>query len=186
MQIPNLIFISIVAIYWIFIRVPRIIKRKLQKKTVEKERIKIIGELPLILSIIFYSVAIYSVIPKVLNTIPFLIGTLLLIFGIFFNEWARTILDKQWSGAARILQEHRLITKGPYSIVRHPMYLANAIMSIGCLFMVHSYVLFGLFFLMLAILTYRAGIEEQELLEKFGKEYEKYREKVSFVIPFVY
>jgi len=186
MQIPNLIFILVVTIYWIFIRIPRITKRKLQKESIEKEKIKIIGELPLILSIIFYSGTVYLVIPKTLNLILFSIGISLFVFGIFFNEWARTILGKQWSGAARILREHKLITKGPYSIVRHPMYFANTAMLIGCLFVVQSFILLGLFLLTLGIFIYRASIEEKELLRKFGKEYEKYKEKAAFIIPFIY
>jgi hypothetical protein len=66
MQVPNLIFILVIAIYWILFRIPAIIREKLKKKAVEKEKLKLIGELPLILSIIFYILAIYFVISKIL------------------------------------------------------------------------------------------------------------------------
>ena len=186
MQIPNIIFILVIVIYWIFIRIPTIIKRKLKKERVEKEKLKLIGELPLILSIIFYLLAIYFVIPKTLNLGLFSIGLILFVFGAFFNEWARHVLGKQWSGAARILKKHKLVTTGPYSVVRHPMYFANILMYIGCLIIVKSYILLGLFLVISTILGYRLKIEEQELFSKFGKEYKKYREKVALIIPYIF
>jgi protein-S-isoprenylcysteine O-methyltransferase len=110
----------------------------------------------------------------------------LFIFGAFFNEWARSLLGKQWSGAARILKEHKLITSGPYSVVRHPMYFANILMYIGCLIIIRSYILFGLFLILIAILSYRIKIEEKELFNKFGKEYEEYKKKVALIIPYIF
>ena len=186
MQIPNLIFILVIVFYWIFIRIPIIIKKSLKKKSVEKEKLKIIGKLPLILTVAFYILSIYLIIPQIISIVLFSIGMSFLIFGIVFNEWARHILGKQWSGAARILKKHKLITSGPYSVVRHPMYFANILMHIGCIIIINSYVLLGLFLLIVLILGYRIKIEEQELLKKFGKNYEIYRKKVALIIPFIY
>lgn len=124
--------------------------------------------------------------PKSLEIWPFLIGMTLIVSGVLFNEWARKILGKQWSGPARIVKDHELITKGPYSIVRHPMYFANMVMLLGCLLVVRSYVLLGLAALISGLLIYRARIEEQELNNKFDKEYLDYRKKVALIIPFIY
>src|SRR4029077_18501762 len=52
----------------------------------------------------------------------FWIGAGITAFGLLFSIWARAYLGSNWSGAIAIKQDHELITSGPYSIVRHPIY----------------------------------------------------------------
>jgi len=186
MPIPNLIYIIFISVYGLLYRIPIIIKKKLKKRTVEEERLRIFGELPLILTLVFYSLTIYLVYFETLNLSLFLIGMVLIVFGAFFNEWARYILGKQWSGGARILKKHKLIKTGPYSVVRHPIYFANIIMMFGSLLIVWSYLLFFIFVVTVGILLYRARIEELVLIKKFGNKYIEYKKKVAMIIPLLF
>lgn len=79
----------------------------------------------------------------------------------------------------------KLITSGPYALCRDPIQL-------GAFFYILA---FGLFFgnlvvtLVCIILeliigtAYHKGVEEKELLIRFGAEYQHYKEKIPFLIP---
>ena len=184
----RLVFAFIIAAYWASYRIPVIVKKKLQDHLVEKKRLKIIGELPLVISLVFYINLTYSLLnlTHALSSLRCLaaIGTFCL--SATFNEWARTTLGKQWSGATRILKDHRLIRKGPYSLARHPMYFANLLMMISGLIIFQKWSLVSLFITNFGILVYRIKIEEEELENKFGQSFKAYQKKVKKIIPFFY
>ncbi|HEY2018140.1 MAG TPA: isoprenylcysteine carboxylmethyltransferase family protein, partial [Bryobacteraceae bacterium] len=52
----------------------------------------------------------------------FYVGAALTLTGLLFSIWARVILGANWSRSVTIKQNHELITAGPYSFVRHPIY----------------------------------------------------------------
>jgi len=79
---------------------------------------------------------------------------------------------------------NRLVQGGPYSLVRHPMYLG--IILIGCgvvLFVLQPWTL--LIFAAGFLFRYRAlfNNEEKALARKFGNEYEDYCRRVPRLIP---
>lgn len=41
-----------------------------------------------------------------------------------FAIWAQRTLGREWSFSARLVEGHRLVTRGPYALVRHPIYSA--------------------------------------------------------------
>ena len=83
------------------------------------------------------------------------------------------------------LQKTGFVTRGLYSLVRHPQYLCVNILIFG-------FVLYGLRpidFVAWANLVFLhmllAGREEEKLQEKFGKKYSEYKKRVPFIVPFV-
>lgn len=179
------IFIAIVAGYWLFFRIPAIIKKKMKKGEIEVKREKLIGELPLLLSLIYYALACVLAWYTVFEIITFSIGIGLFIFAAAFNEWARCLLGKQWSGAVQILKKHKLIASGPYRFVRHPMYFANILLALGAVIALRNiYMLILMLVFFPPILFYRAKEEEKELEKKFGVEWEKYKKHTPMIIPF--
>lgn len=103
----------------------------------------------------------------------------------FFAAAVRT-LGQQWSLAARVLQGHRLVTEGPYSIVRNPIYTGMFGMLLATGVAVSHWI--GLLF---AVIVFFAGTmirvrsEEKLLREAFGAQFEAYARKVPAVIPFL-
>lgn len=93
-------------------------------------------------------------------------------------------LGKQWSLQARVLEHHELIRRGPYRIVRHPIYTGMFGMLIASA-LAHGHWL-GL---VIASLIYYLGTvmrirsEEKLLREQFGSEYEEYAREVPAFIP---
>src|ERR1700690_2498384 len=46
----------------------------------------------------------------------------LLVTGAMIAIWARTILGSNWSAMVTVKRDHELVRRGPYALVRHPIY----------------------------------------------------------------
>jgi protein-S-isoprenylcysteine O-methyltransferase Ste14 len=99
---------------------------------------------------------------------------------------AINVLGKHWSPAARIIEGHRLVTDGPYRIVRHPIYAAVLGLMVATGLVISKPWALGVgVVLYLLGTTSRIRIEERLLLQQFGGRYEEYKSKVPALIPFV-
>ncbi len=49
-------------------------------------------------------------------------GAIITVAGMLFCAWARVILGTNWSSAVTVKQNHELVRRGPYQIVRHPIF----------------------------------------------------------------
>jgi protein-S-isoprenylcysteine O-methyltransferase Ste14 len=79
-------------------------------------------------------------------------------------------------------EDHRLITTGPYALVRHPSYLGYFLMFIGFLFTAQIIVALAP---LAAIPGYVSVVREEEemLLMRFGDDYVEYAERIGRFIP---
>lgn len=78
----------------------------------------------------------------------------------------------------------RLATTGAYSIVRHPLYLANTVIAAGCALLSGTWFLPVIVVLLSFIYHERlAAREEAFLREKFGGEFEGWAQDVPAMIP---
>lgn len=78
-----------------------------------------------------------------------------------------------------------LTTKGPFSVVRHPIYAAWILLIIpGFVLFFRSWLLLGV--PLAAYVAFRALIHEEDdhLQRKFGRSYLKYRFRVNEMFPF--
>ena len=102
------------------------------------------------------------------------IGGLMIIGG-----W-KVIYREYWSKQEG---EGRLVTDGIYSYIRHPQYTGFLLMTLGLL--VHWATLPLLIMWPLLVRQYvrLAQMEEEEMIEKFGQEYEDYMMKTPRFIP---
>ncbi len=113
-------------------------------------------------------------------------GSLVYFPGIAFLLWARLTMGKMYfvstSFGAQLYADHRLVTKGPFAIVRHPMYLGLIAAAPGSLLLYQTwtalaYALFAPFVLR------RAHREEQVLAAEFGEEWQEYCNRVPGFFP---
>ena len=111
------------------------------------------------------------------------LGIVTALVSIYFLIWVHRHLDKQWSIALELREDHKLITTGPYRYVRHPMYLGIFTYTIG-LMMISLDVLVILFFAFTIWVNYRRiPEEEQMLIQKFGDEYIEYIKRSGRLLP---
>ena len=111
----------------------------------------------------------------------------LAVTSVWFVSTAVRALGKQWSLAARVLEGHRLITQGPYNIVRNPIYAGMFGMLLATGLVTSHWI--GL---LIAIIVFAVGTvirvrsEEKLLREAFGREFEDYASRVPAVVPFLF
>jgi protein-S-isoprenylcysteine O-methyltransferase Ste14 len=103
------------------------------------------------------------------------LGTLLSVIALGF-------LGKSFSLMA---ESRELITTGPYSVVRHPLYLFEEITIAGVVVQFFSPYALGIFVIQIWLQLQRMKYEES-ILEKTFPEYTDYRSRVPRLIPGIY
>jgi len=120
--------------------------------------------------------------------VAFAVLTMALAVGsVWFVSAAVRTLGKQWSITARVLEGHKLITRGPYSVVRNPIYTGMFGMLLATGMAISNWI--GL---LIAIVVFVIGTairvrsEEKLLRGAFGEEFEAYARRVPAVVPFLF
>jgi protein-S-isoprenylcysteine O-methyltransferase Ste14 len=112
-------------------------------------------------------------------------GVLLCASGISFSIWSRKTLGKNWSGPVSLKKGHELIRKGPYKIVRHPIYFGSLVSLTGSAVTTTELRAFcGVLVVFYSLL--KKIDEEETLLATHFEEYAEYILQVKKLIPFVY
>jgi protein-S-isoprenylcysteine O-methyltransferase Ste14 len=120
------------------------------------------------------------------RAVALLVGALLYFPGLGLYLWARRALGSMYNVSsalgARLYAEHRLVTHGPYALVRHPMYVGVLAASLGGVLLYRTWtpVFAAVTFLGLAL---RARQEERALAREFGEEWEAYARRVPGWLP---
>jgi len=105
----------------------------------------------------------------------------------WLSESAIRTLGKQWALRARLVEDHTLITVGPYAYIRNPIYIAMLGMLISTgLAMEHWIVLPVAVVIFVVGLVIRVRSEEKLLRAAFGAEFEAYARRVPAVLPGIY
>ncbi len=77
----------------------------------------------------------------------------------------------------------RLVTEGPFAVVRHPRYMQFMVALLGFSFIANHLALYGVFALWLPGVWLIAVLEERELHDRFGAEYAAYCRRVPRFLP---
>ena len=84
----------------------------------------------------------------------------------------------------RSMKQGKLVTTGPYAIVRHPLYASNILLTVpGIALLVSSWLLLTVPPFMYVMLRIWVSAEEEALQERFGHEYEQYRRRTNIIFP---
>lgn len=97
--------------------------------------------------------------------------------------WTQQALGAQWSAQLQLRQDHQLITTGPYTHVRHPLYTAMVGWAVGLALVTANWIFVGLAALSAAVFFVRVPREEQMMLERFGDDYRSYMQRTGRVLP---
>jgi len=112
-------------------------------------------------------------------------AAILCVCGLVFCFWARAVLGGNWSGTVTLKENHELIVRGPYRLVRHPIYTGLLAMVIATV-MQQGHIA-GIIGLILVFVSFwiKLGEEEELMRKQFSDQYAAYEERVKRIIPFV-
>jgi protein-S-isoprenylcysteine O-methyltransferase Ste14 len=113
------------------------------------------------------------------------VAAILCVCGLGLCLWARAILGRNWSGTVTLKENHELIVRGPYRLVRHPIYSGLLIMMLGTAIELGH--LAGILGLVLVFVSFwiKSSAEEELMLKQFPNDYPAYRACVKRIIPFL-
>jgi protein-S-isoprenylcysteine O-methyltransferase Ste14 len=103
-------------------------------------------------------------------------GYLLLLAGIGLRMWSTLYIGQRKS--------KQLITDGPFSMCRNPLYFGSLLIAVGVSLCFENFVLLA-FVLIVLVPTHLLVIfaEEARLMKDFGSSYEQYKKKVPRLWP---
>src|SRR6476619_491086 len=118
---------------------------------------------------------------------PLVAGVICLVVGLWLFYRSHADLGANWSITLEVREQHRLITHGVYRRIRHPMYLALLLYSIGLSLVIPNWVAGPSNLIAFAILcALRIRAEERMMVEEFGDEYAAYSAQTKRLIPGVW
>ena len=80
----------------------------------------------------------------------------------------------------------KFITKGPYKLIRNPMYSGLILFFSANIISSFSFFNFAVFTILIAVFLSKIAMEELFLDEKFGLKYERYKKKTYRLVPYIY
>ncbi len=142
------------------------------------------GILPRVLAVAgTFSMALVTFFPRAnLSLMQTVIASLLSLVGTALSVFALAHLGRSFSVMA---EARRLVTSGPYRLVRHPLYVFEAVASLGVLFQFFSFYSV-LIYLAHCFLQLQRMKNEETVLEGVFPEYQTYKLKTARVLPGIY
>lgn len=112
------------------------------------------------------------------------VGAALCAGGIAFAIWARWQLGRNWGMPGSIKADPELITSGPYSVVRHPIY-TGVVVALAGTALVHGMAWWIIVIGFLVYFLSSASAEEREMQRQFPDRYPEYRDHTKRLIPYI-
>ena len=114
-----------------------------------------------------------------------LTGLAIFYAGLGLAVWARRHLGDNWGMPMATKKNPRLITSGPYRVVRHPIYSGLLLAILGTA-LVKNYAWLFILVLTLVFAVYSSVNEEKLLTKQFPKTYPAYKNRTKMLIPYIY
>ena len=112
------------------------------------------------------------------------IGLVIVLLGLGLAIWARVYLGRNWGMPMTEKADPELVTTGPYSAIRHPIYSGLILAMIGTAIAVSVYWLIAVVVLG-GYFIYSAVMEERYMAGKFPDTYPRYQRETKMLIPYL-
>ena len=138
-----------------------------------------------------YAVYVYFAVPESLPSaqigLPeivrwFGVGASLIVCG--YMVWVFRSIGAAGSKHLLTFDDMKLVTRGPYSRIRHPMYTGMLLQGVTWLVMTDHWGVGGGFLVLIGfVVIFRVKHEEEVLLEHFGDDYRRYMLETGRFLP---
>ena len=182
MLIKVIVIIGILLLYLVRFR-PSVIKRIFVNEVINY---RVITPELIILALVILQLFGYTVGRLTDHQWLMYFGTCLFILGLFFSLYSRLVLGNEYMPALSTKASGRLVTSGPFKIVRHPVYFGGLMGFLGLELALNSPLIF-LIVVIFPLVVKQINIEEKILLFEHSDEWGNYTKQTRFkLIPFVY
>ncbi len=111
----------------------------------------------------------------------------LFVAGLLLRWWAIITLGRFFTVDVTIEQDHELVERGPFRMLRHPSYSGVLLAFVGFALSLRNWAaLFAVLLPIFAAFIYRMKVEETALTRALGPSYEAYMRRTKRLMPFVY
>jgi protein-S-isoprenylcysteine O-methyltransferase Ste14 len=187
---PTLVFGVVIACWFVFAGLFLLRKKPPSPPDQKRDPASLVG---VVMQAISYAVAWgghrapFTPIVSSNGLIATVFGVLAIVAGIG-SVWlvylALKTLGKEWSITARLVEDHKLATSGPYAYVRHPIYTGMLGMLIATgIAISHWIALLAALLIFFIGTTIRVRSEDRLLRGAFGEQFEQYANRVSAIVP---
>ena len=108
------------------------------------------------------------------------------LLGLIIGVWAvLTMGPGKFNITPDPLASSRLVTRGPYGLIRHPMYLALLLVTLPLVASYFSWVRLAIWLVLLVDLLFKLNYEEGLLTARL-QGYGEYKQKSYRLLPFIY
>jgi len=115
---------------------------------------------------------------------PLVAGIACFAFGLWLFHRSHADLGTNWSITLQLRDDHRLVTHGVYRRVRHPMYSALFLYSLGQWLVLPNWVAGPSYLVAFGTLfAFRVREEEKMMLGAFGQDYASYMAATKRLVP---
>lgn len=109
------------------------------------------------------------------------------LMGLIISFWGMiTMKFGNFNIQPEVKEKAQFISKGPYRLIRNPMYAGILIFFGIALYEQFSYLRLFVYILLTITLLLKIDAEEKFLTERFGDVYLNYKKKTTRLIPFIY
>src|SRR5213082_2454196 len=144
----------------------RIVKVATSYKTPLETGLLVLAWVAFFLPLVWVASPAFSFAEYAMRNGPLVAGVMCLVIGLWLFYRSHADLGTNWSITLEVREQHRLITQGVYRRIRHPMYLALALYSIGLALVIPYLVAGPSNLIALALLfSLRVRAEEQMMSE---------------------
>ncbi|HKG90702.1 MAG TPA: isoprenylcysteine carboxylmethyltransferase family protein [Gemmatimonadaceae bacterium] len=114
-----------------------------------------------------------------------LLGAPLALAGGLLAAWAKVTLGRLFSATFGVKEGHRLITSGPYAVVRHPIYAGLVAFLAGSALVWNDAALLGVAAAAALLFAAHVRVEEAMFIRHFGEAYRQYQRRTPALLPLV-
>jgi len=97
--------------------------------------------------------------------------------------WTLPTLGTNLTDTVVTREHHTLVTSGPYRWIRHPFYVAMALVTVGAALIAANWFMLASGTVVFMLLAIRSRVEEEQLAARFGDTYRDYQRRTGRFWP---
>jgi len=168
-EVVTVVFLALVALLF-----------AIRRRAIRRDHATLVPGLVALVGTFLLNVVAYLPADDTTSTEALLASSAVVILGTLFTIWSLATLGRCFG----LFPEVRgLVTRGPYRLVRHPVYLGEIISAVGLLLAKPHPLIFLVFGAFVALQFWRTVYEERALSAAYPNEYPAFARRVPRLIP---